>query len=99
MSRLVEYKLSTQADRDLNNIFDYTELHHNFDQAIHYLMALEAVFINLVHHPEIGRQRNEIKTGLYSIVEQHHVIFYRILENHIRIVRVLHGRKDIPNQF
>ncbi|MFD1615673.1 type II toxin-antitoxin system RelE/ParE family toxin [Gelatiniphilus marinus] len=37
--------------------------------------------------------------GLYSITEQGHVIFYRILKNHIRIVRVLHGSKDMPKQF
>lgn len=96
MSHLVGYQLSSEAD---NDIFDYTELEHGFDQAIQYLMSLEEIFKNLVLHPEIGRQRNEIKNGLLSILEQYHVVFYIILNNHIRIVRVLHGRKDIPNQF
>ncbi|WP_179009097.1 type II toxin-antitoxin system RelE/ParE family toxin [Winogradskyella forsetii] len=99
MTYLSGYKLSIQADNDLNDIFDYTELEHGFDQAIIYLIGLEALFKNLVLNPKIGRERNEIKKGLYSITENYHVVFYRILKTHIRIVRVLHGRKDIPNQF
>lgn len=99
MTKLTGYVLSVDADIDLNDIFDYTELEHGFDQAINYLIALELLFKKLVVNPEIGHQRDEIKVGLYSITEQSHVVFYRILKNHIHIVRVLHGRKDIPNQF
>lgn len=93
------YVLSEEADLDIDSIFDYTEREHSFNQAIKYLLSLETIFENLVKNPNIGRKRNEIKIGLYSIVEQEHVIFYRILKNHVRIVRVLHGSKDIPKQF
>lgn len=93
------YELSAETDSDLDDIFDYKKLEHGFEQAIHYLMALELIFKNLVKHPEIGRRRDEIKIALFSITEQEHVIFYRILKKKIRIVRVLHGRNDIPNQF
>jgi toxin ParE1/3/4 len=93
------YVLSEEADLDIDSIFDYTERAHSFNQAIKYLLSLETIFENLVKNPNIGRKRNEIKIGLYSIAEQEHVIFYRILKNHVRIVRVLHGSKDIPKQF
>jgi toxin ParE1/3/4 len=97
--KLLGYKLSIDADLDLEEIFDYTETKHNFNQAVTYLTDLENVFKNLVIHPEVGRQRNEIKMGLFSITEQKHVIFYRILENDLRILRVLHGSKDLPRNF
>jgi toxin ParE1/3/4 len=97
--KLLGYNLSKEADLDLEDIFDYTDNAHSFNQAVSYLSDLDSVFESLVIHPEIGRQRDEIKTGLYSISEQEHVVFYRILENHIRIVRVLHGSKDIPRNF
>lgn len=99
MLNLVDFKISAKAYSDLDDIFDYTELKHDFDQAVNYLMAIETIFKSLVKHPEIGRRRDEIKFGLYSITEQEHVIFYRILKKNIRIVRVLHGRNDIPNKF
>lgn len=99
MVNLVGCEISSEAYSDLDDIFNYTELMHGFDQAIIYLMALDTIFKSLVINPEIGRRRDEIKFGLYSIIEKEHVIFYRILEKNIRIIRILHGRKDIPKQF
>lgn len=96
---LKHYVLSKEADLDVDAIFDYTEHEHSFNQAIKYLLSLESVFESLVINQNIGRARNEIKTRLYSLPEQEHIIFYRILKNHIRIVRVLHGSEDIPKQF
>ena len=93
------YKLSLEADIDLNEIFDYSEEAHGFNQAVEYLHDLEALFNTLALNPKIGRKRPEIKEELYSISEQAHIVFYRIMDTHIRIVRVLHGQKDIPKQF
>ena len=56
---------------------------------------LEAVFQQLIANPELGRERNEIKTELRSIPKSSHVIFYRIMNDHIKIIRVLHGSRDI----
>ncbi|WP_439132246.1 type II toxin-antitoxin system RelE/ParE family toxin [Polaribacter sp.] len=96
---LESYELSIEADFDLEEIFDYTEKKHSYEQAIKYLTELDYVFNQLVFNPEIGRKRDEIKQGLYSITEQEHLIFYRILLNRIRIIRVLHGSKDILRNF
>ncbi len=93
------YKLSVDADTDLEEIFDYTESYHSFNQAVKYLTNLETVFQSLIVNPHIGRARNKIKQDLYSISEQEHIIFYRIPGNYIRIVRVLHGSKDMPKLF
>lgn len=98
-TQLDSYVLSEDADIDLDEIFDYTEQEHSFNQAIKYLTDLENVFESLVMNPDIGRIRNEIKDGLLSISQKEHIVFYRILKNHIRIVRVLHGSKDILKSF
>ncbi len=89
------YKLSKPADQDLEDILDYTEAEFGIDQAISYLNDLEIVFNQLVVNPELGRERNEIKSGLRSMPKTSHVIFYRIRPDHIRIIRVLHGSKDL----
>ena len=93
------YILSEEADEDLEAIFDYTEREFDFNQAVKYLSELESVLNKLVLNPNIGRKRNEIKVGLLSISEQEHIIFYRIVNDIIRVVRVLHGSRDLPNYF
>ena len=98
MSRKI-YILSEIADKDLEDIFDYTFDEFGFDQAEKYLLEIEEIFQNLIINPQIGKKRDEIKQALYSFPKDNHIIFYRILDNHIRIVRVLHGSRDIPKYF
>jgi len=90
--------LTEEADIYQWNFWLYRK-QYNFNQAVQPLSSLDVVFENLVINPEIGRKRNEIKIGLNSIYEQEHIIFYRLLKDNIRIVRVLHGSKDMPRHF
>ncbi len=90
------YELSQETEQDLNNIFDFTEKEFGTTKAIHYLLALEDTFQKLSNNPYLGRERSEIRSSLRSINSNSHIIFYRILEKHIRIVRVLHSSCDLP---
>lgn len=96
-NKLISFLLSKDADADLNEIFDYTEAEHGFNQAVKYLSDLDNLIEQLVKTPNLGKERKEIKKSIYSIVEQEHVIFYEIRKDYILIVRILHGRRDIPN--
>jgi toxin ParE1/3/4 len=89
------YELSQEADNDLEEIFDYTQVQFGSEQAIKYLLGFESLFENLCIHPETGRTRDEIRKGLRSISHISHVVFYRILKDRIRIVRVLHSGRDL----
>jgi len=91
------YELSEQADNDLEEIFNYTENEFNFDRAGEYLMEFEELFNYLIITPELGKKRDEIVPGLRSFPKANHVVFYRILKDRTRIVRVLHGSRDLPN--
>ncbi|TNF23835.1 MAG: type II toxin-antitoxin system RelE/ParE family toxin [Bacteroidetes bacterium] len=93
------FELSLPAQNDLEDIFEYSESEFGTDQAINYLLGLDLLFNKLVEAPEIGRERNEIKRGLRSIVEAEHIIFYRIMADRIRIIRILHGSRDLPKFF
>ena len=95
-NKLKSFLLSNDADADLDGIFDYTEAEHGFNQAMKYLLDLDNLFEQLVKNPNLGKERKEIKKGIYSIVAQEHIIFYEIQEEFILIARVLHGRRDIP---
>lgn len=93
------YILSEAADQDLEDIFDYTVHYFGFDQAEKYLLEIEEAFQSLLLNPTSGKTRNEIKQGLYSFPKDNHIIFYRLSDTHIIIVRILHGSRDIPNFF
>lgn len=90
------YVLSVEADADLGEIFDYTEQEFGIEQAATYLSELEIILLALVVNPKSGRERNEIRAGLRSMIFNSHVIFYRICDDHLRVVRVLHGSRDLP---
>jgi toxin ParE1/3/4 len=90
------YELSQEADNDLQDIYDYTEDKFGTDQAIAYLLGLEELFELLCTQPHTGRMRNEIRKGLRSSSYISHIVFYRVVEKSIRILRVLHASRDIP---
>ena len=96
MNQTEGYVLSQEADQDLDDIFDFTEEKYGFDQAIEYLSGLKETFKMIVKNSEIGKRREEIKVGLRGFVKSSHIIFYRIDGTFIRIVRVLHGSRDLP---
>lgn len=52
------YILSEAADKDLEDIFDYTFEDFGFNQAEKYLLEIEEIFQNLILNPQI-RQKAE----------------------------------------
>jgi len=96
MAGVSSYILAEAAEADVSDIFDYTLGAHGSKQAADYLSGLEEALAALVQQPGLGRARPEIREGLHSIPYQHHVIFYRIMTDHLRIVRILHARRDLP---
>ena len=89
------YFLSEETKADIDEIYEFGKSKFGHDQAIKYLVGLEESFVKLSANYHIGRTRNDIKKGLYSLPYISHIIFYRILKDKIRIVRVLYGGRDL----
>ena len=89
------WHLSAEADNDLEDIFDYGLQMFGLDKAVEYVSSFDELFELLAQNPELGRTRNEIKEGLRSIIKESHVVFYRLTDNQLRIVRILHGSRDV----
>jgi toxin ParE1/3/4 len=90
------YVLSQAADNDIQEIYEYTAKNFGDDQAIKYLTGLEDLFYALCAHPHTGRQRDEIREGIRSTNYVSHIVFYKVVEKRIRVVRVLHASRDVP---
>ncbi|HED18224.1 MAG TPA: type II toxin-antitoxin system RelE/ParE family toxin [Gammaproteobacteria bacterium] len=93
------YRLSPEAKKELLTIHAHTQYKWGIQQAQKYIDALEKKCEQLARSPHIGRERPEIKTGYRSITEGKHVIFYRVGDSGIEILRVLHGRMDIEHRM
>ncbi|MFT4532877.1 MAG: toxin ParE1/3/4 [Saprospiraceae bacterium] len=93
------YELSFEAVDDLENIFENTYYQLGYDQATKYLDSFDAFFYDLCLHPYIGILRDELLAELRSINHQSHLIFYRLKDNKIIIIRILHGSRDLPRYF
>ena len=56
-------------------------------------------FEQLAAQPDLGQNRQDIKSGYYSKLVGRHLIFYRKIEHRIRIIRVLHQAMDMPQHL
>lgn len=88
------YVLSTPAKIDLQEIFDYSYERFGMVQSTRYYESLNARFYRLAEFPNSGINRDEIKEGLRSVVSGSHIILYRIKDDYVFVLRILHHSRD-----
>jgi toxin ParE1/3/4 len=91
----VSFRLSRLALADLREIGRFTLERWGLAQRRAYLRSIDAWFAALARDPQLGRQRQDIGPGWHSAMIGSHVIFYKVADRDIEIVRVLHSRMDI----
>ena len=96
MLRIVNSEL---AETDLLEIWLYTAEEWSLPQADIYLAQLGRTLKNLIDHPEMGKDRAELRKGYRSLLVNHHLVFYRLLDDEIQIMRVLHESVDLTKHL
>ena len=89
---------TAEARADLLEIWVYIA-EDNIVAADRVLSAIDLKCKELTESPNLGRVRSDLALSLRSVVEGNYVIFYRIKDNDIQIVRVLHGSRDLRRIF
>lgn len=92
------YTFTPQAVRDLDEIYNYVAS-SDMLAAGELLDRLTALFRKLSVMPGLGRNRPEIKQNIRSFPTGKYVIYYRVVEGGIQIMRVIHGARDIEKLF
>ena len=87
---MTNYLLSPQAQQSLIQISQYTLDNFGERQKKSYLKMLRDRMRAAAKNPERGKERDDIKTGYYSVQAEKHHIYYRIRDSHIEIIDVLH---------
>ena len=91
---MAEYRLSPAAERDLELIWTYTVRQWGVEQADRYLDFLVAAFDKLADSPKTAPSCEFIRQGYRRWGVERHMIYFRITDYGIVIVRLLHERMD-----
>ena len=83
------------AKRDLRDIWRYFARIASAEVADSLVHEINRAVARLADFPLMGRARDELITGLRSVLVHPHVVFYRVSDRSIEIVRVLHQRRDL----
>ena len=94
-----EYRLSPAALRDLEGIWLYTLEQWGLGQAQHYTDEITAAFDKLVNNPQQGMSCENMRKGYRRGLVRRHVIYFRVTEYGIAIIRVLHALMDARQQL
>lgn len=95
---MTQYIISPDAARDLDEISTYYAV-HNIEVGEKLLDEFEARCKYLVSFPNIGKSYRSIRSDLRGISCSGYIIFYRVSENIIEILRVVSGSRDLESLF
>ena len=98
MSSNKRYLFKPRAEQDLEGIYDYTVSEFGEKQADLYIRNLFDSFQRLADSPDIGRRRDDVRTGLKSYPVNAHIVFFRESDGGVLIVRVLHQSMDFRSK-
>lgn len=86
------------ARQDLLGIWDYVAT-SNPGAADDVLDRIEQTCRRTADNPLSGRSRDQLIRGMRSVPTGSYVVFYRPLPDGIRVIRVLHGARDLDKVF
>jgi toxin ParE1/3/4 len=92
------YVINVLASQDLNEIADYF-VQTNLEAGEHFFREFNRKCQQLTAFPNIGKSYAEIRTDLRGLPIEGYVVFYRLLDDGIEILRVVSGRRNLPAIF
>jgi toxin ParE1/3/4 len=97
----MRHRRSPLSDSDLDDIWYYVACQSgSMDIADRLIGSISDRFFRLASHPHLGRARDEdLRPGLRTFPVGEYVIFYRIEDEDVVILRVLRGSRNIAALF
>jgi toxin ParE1/3/4 len=87
--------LTDDASRDLEDIYDYIDLHDGRGKADHVLDGIEKAFNSLTGNPERGAYPKELLA--FGLQDFREIFFkpFRIMEDKAYVLLIADGRRDM----
>ncbi|MCH8544000.1 MAG: type II toxin-antitoxin system RelE/ParE family toxin [Alcanivorax sp.] len=96
---MVGLSITPKAESDLISIWVYTCEKWGAEQADRYLDQLEAGMNQLIHYSSLGTSYAHVLPGYRRLQVERHGVFYRVVEQEVLVVRVLHEDMDAPERL
>lgn len=90
----LELEYAEAAREDLDEIEAFLESEASATVAEKVVDGIVSRCEDLPDMPKASKDRNEIAPGLRSVTAGSYVIYFKILEDKVYVVRVLHGSRD-----
>jgi toxin ParE1/3/4 len=87
---MANYKLSKEADQDLDDIYYYTFQNFGPGQADDYFDSLMTRLHNISNNPMMYPEAQDVQKGIRCSVHAAHTIYYRLIEKEVVIIRIPH---------
>jgi toxin ParE1/3/4 len=93
------YIISKEAIADLDEIWHYTVETWSVDQANRYYDLILQEIEYICKAPNSGKPLDDIRKGYRVSKVKSHLVFYRIANQTIEIIRILHRQMDVENRL
>ena len=93
------YIISKEAIADLDEIWYYTFEKWTVEQANRYYNLIFQEIDYICKRPHSGKPLDDILKGYRVSKVKSHLVFYKVVNETIEIIRILHQRMDIENRL
>lgn len=97
--RLLPYVISKKAVSDLEEIWLYTFEKWSMEQSDRYYNLIVDEIRFICKDINSGKSMDHIRKGYRSSKVKSHFIFYRIKNNTVEVIRILHERMDVESRL
>ncbi len=91
--------LSPKAKSDLSDIWDYTVAEWGIEQAEKYVRELWATMQAQTCDLSTATDISDVRKGYRKVRSGSHVIFFKLTDDGIDVVRILHQKMDFERHF
>ncbi len=93
------FVISKKAVADLEGIWLYTAEKWSVNQADRYYKLVFDEINYICKNSSSGKSMEHVRKGYRASKVKSHLIFYRVLNETIEVIRILHERMDIENRL
>jgi|SRR5690349_18196132 len=92
---MAKHRVAPQVETELEEIWHYITDHSNMEIADRLIDSITTRFLLLAQNPHLGRRRDDLRPNIRSFPVGNYIIFYRIENDTVLILHVLHGSRDL----
>jgi toxin ParE1/3/4 len=97
--KTLPFVISKKAVSDLEEIWLYTVEKWSIEQADRYYNLIFDEINYICKDINAGKSMEHVRKGYRASKVKSHLIFYRVLNDTVEVIRILHERMDIENRL